>query len=231
MLRTLLESRRRKTPNEFATAASTGIHLTIIVVAAYMTVAHKAVTEQHDPVPKLHWVNPLPPEQTSHPSAHRNAAGTGAPNSVRNAPAVSFAIAATIPGIDIPLGMVRSVEFASSTGFETADESGESGDAHEKSAYDFYEVESQASAIPGAAPEYPAALRSAGIEGEVLAQFIVDQNGLAEPGSLRIVSASNELFANSVRRALPRMRFTPARLGGRAVPQMVQQTFVFRLNR
>jgi TonB family protein len=80
-------------------------------------------------------------------------------------------------------------------------------------------------------PDYPAPLRSAGIEGQVVVQFVVNEAGRVDRESVRIVSASNDLFAGSVAGALGWMRFTPARIGTRAVAQLVQQLFVFRLDR
>ncbi|HMA21046.1 MAG TPA: energy transducer TonB, partial [Gemmatimonadaceae bacterium] len=100
-----------------------------------------------------------------------------------------------------------------------------------KVAYDSREVDRQVAAIAGVAPQYPAAMKAAGIEGEVRAQFVVDESGRADIQSLRIMSSTNELFSEAVRRALPRMKFIPARIGAHAVAQMVQQAFVFRLDR
>jgi hypothetical protein len=80
-------------------------------------------------------------------------------------------------------------------------------------------------------PLYPDVLRDAGIEGEVLAQFVVDTVGFAEPGSLKILQASHDLFAQAVTEVLPRLRFVPAVTGGRKVKQFVQQPFVFSLRR
>ena len=74
-------------------------------------------------------------------------------------------------------------------------------------------------------------MRTAGIEGEVIAQFIVDRNGYVSTESIRILSATNELFAESVKRAIPKMKFVAARLRGETVPQTVQQLFSFRLDR
>jgi TonB family protein len=98
-------------------------------------------------------------------------------------------------------------------------------------AYDASEVEAQVAVESGMRPEYPAALRSSGIEGRVVAQFIVAPDGRTDPGSIRILSATNELFALSVRRALMQSRFRAASIGGRRVPQLVQQLFVFKLDR
>jgi hypothetical protein len=48
---------------------------------------------------------------------------------------------------------------------------------------------------------------------------------------LRIISATGDGFIDAIRRALPRMRFRPARIGESAVAQLVQQQFVFKLDR
>jgi len=65
----------------------------------------------------------------------------------------------------------------------------------------------------------------------VVAEFVVTEFGRADARSLRIISATNEGFVNAIRQALPRMRFSPARIGDHPVPQLVQQLFVFKLDR
>lgn len=98
----------------------------------------------------------------------------------------------------------------------------------------FYEsqVEKPVSAAPGSVgPEYPADLKAAGKEGRVLAMFVVNEAGVAEPQSLKIVAADDPKFAASVRAALPNMKFTPAEIGGRIVKQLVQQPFQFSQSR
>jgi TonB family protein len=74
-------------------------------------------------------------------------------------------------------------------------------------------------------------LRASGIEGRVQAEFVVTESGRADVESLRVISTANDLFSDAVRRALPRMRFNPARIGGRPVAQLVRQEFVFKLDR
>jgi TonB family protein len=74
---------------------------------------------------------------------------------------------------------------------------------------------------------YPAQLRAAGIQGEVLANFVVDDSGRYEPLSFRPLRSNHEAFTQAVRWALPSMRFTPAELGGKKVRQLVQQPFTF----
>lgn len=94
------------------------------------------------------------------------------------------------------------------------------------------QVEKQVSLIAGSgAPIYPESLRSAGVEGEIIALFVVGVDGRAEADSVRFIRAENVLFENAVRAALRRLRFVPAEIGGRKVRQLVQMPFVFTLNR
>jgi protein TonB len=95
-----------------------------------------------------------------------------------------------------------------------------------------FQVEKPVSQIPGTGtPRYPDALRSSGVEGEVQAQFIVNEDGKAEAGSFKVLKATNELFASAVRAALPQMRFYAAEVGGKHVRQLVQQSFQFKLDK
>jgi len=92
------------------------------------------------------------------------------------------------------------------------------------------EVDNPAAYDPrSAAPTYPDSLQSAGIEGSVTTQFIVDTTGRAADSSLVIIGATHPRFTQSVRDALPRMLFRPAEISGVKIRQLVQQTFSFRL--
>jgi protein TonB len=87
-------------------------------------------------------------------------------------------------------------------------------------------------AIPGTGnPRYPATLQSAGLEGDVRAQFVVDTLGRVERGSVRVLDTTHELFASAVRDALTRAHFKPAVAGGRLVRQLAEQTFTFRITK
>ena len=81
------------------------------------------------------------------------------------------------------------------------------------------------------APEYPAALLARNVEGDARVSFIVDTTGLADLTSFEVLEATQPEFGMAVRRALPDMRFRPAILAGRKVRQLVQQTFMFRIQR
>jgi protein TonB len=86
--------------------------------------------------------------------------------------------------------------------------------------------------VIGRAPEprYPAALREAGIQGRVVAEFVVDTLGRAEMDGLKL-DAAHPLLGESVRAVLPRYRFTPGEAGGGKVRTRVQLPFDFALTR
>jgi protein TonB len=93
-------------------------------------------------------------------------------------------------------------------------------------------VDVSARALPGnRAPTYPHQLRELGVEGAVLAQFVIDTTGRVDSTTIRSLGATHPLFDRSVRDALVDMRFTPAESGGRTVRLLVRQSFVFRLER
>jgi TonB family protein len=80
-------------------------------------------------------------------------------------------------------------------------------------------------------PRFPALMRSAGVEGAARFQFVVDTLGRVELATVREVESTNGAFAMAVRGTLPRMRFTPARVGGRVVRQLVEFPILFRIER
>lgn len=94
------------------------------------------------------------------------------------------------------------------------------------------QVEKAVQILPGgSSPRYPDILRQAGVEGEVLAQFVVDTTGHVETTSFRVLKSSHELFSIAVKQALQGMRFLPAEVGGRKVRQLVEQPFSFSITR
>jgi len=109
---------------------------------------------------------------------------------------------------------------------------GDLGPARGDQPYFEFQVEKQVAAIPGQlGPQYPDMLKSGRVEGEVLAQYVVDTTGRYEAGTLKVLKSSHELFTQAVKDALPNMRFYPAEVGGRKVKQIVQQPFTFSLSK
>lgn len=99
-------------------------------------------------------------------------------------------------------------------------------------AFSDIEVDTAAAADPASGgPEYPPTLLAKGVEGAVLASFIVDATGRVEERSFLAIESTDPAFTRAVRDALARMKFRPARRGADAVPQLVEQRFSFRVRR
>jgi TonB family protein len=97
------------------------------------------------------------------------------------------------------------------------------------STYFEYQVEQPVTLVSGSPPRYPDSLRTAGIGGEVLVQFVVDAEGRPDVSTFKVLKANRREFVLAVRLALPEMRFQAARKDGRAVKQLVQQPFMFQV--
>ena len=94
--------------------------------------------------------------------------------------------------------------------------------------YTVFQVDNAAQISAGSAvPQYPPDLLAKRIRGKVIVRFIVDSSGVADIQSIEVLDSSAPQFEESVRAALPRMRFSPARLNGKRVRQLVEQPFRF----
>jgi protein TonB len=181
------------------------------------------------PKPKLAELPPAPKAEIAPPKGFK----------VLEAPVT---VPVEIPKIDLSAKVTDAADFTgkgvkggSASGIEGSEgtkEGGAAGSAvNTDKTYAEFEVERQVSPISGTNPAYPESMRSSGAEGEVLAQFVVNENGRVESGTFKVLNSTNAAFTEAVKAALPRMRFRPAQIGRTSVSQVVQQAFVFKLNK
>lgn len=78
---------------------------------------------------------------------------------------------------------------------------------------------------------YPPLLRDAGITGQVQMKFVVNAQGRVEATSVSVINASHDQFGEASTKVVERMRFRPAKVGGRAVPVLVQIPISWTLER
>lgn len=204
------------------------------------------------PPPEVKKDEPAPPEppkakpKPPPPSDHRPAPLPPAPKA-EIAPPKGFKvleapvnIPTTIPLPDLSAKATNADDFTGKgTAGGTADgvagssgtKDGAAGGVDTNKNYAEFEVERQVSAISGTSVAYPEGARSSGVEGEVQAQFVVNENGRVETSTFKVLSSSSPQFTDAVRNALGRMRFRPAQIGKTNVSQVVQQAFVFKLDR
>jgi periplasmic protein TonB len=168
------------------------------------------------------------------------------PPDVPPAPAQGFkvltpvvSIPTSIPTVDLSKALTNENDFSgkgiaggSSNGVKggtgtDGDIGKAAGDDH--GPYMEFQVEKAVEKIGGDAPVYPESLKSSGIEGTVMAQFVVNESGRYEAGTLKILSSSNPGFTAAVKDALPRMKFSAAQIGGKKVQQLVQMPFQFHI--
>jgi TonB family protein len=125
-----------------------------------------------------------------------------------------------------PYGRLRSGERSSAIGLAPLGQLARPAD----SVFTTLEVERMVERYEGSgAPVYPPKLSAIGKEGRVHATFVVDTVGRVDLSSVQVLASDDPEFTESVRTALGEMRFRPATRGGRAVRQLVEQRFNFRI--
>lgn len=74
---------------------------------------------------------------------------------------------------------------------------------------------------------YPPSLRAARVTGSVIAEFVVDTNGLVDASTIGFATSTHRAFSEAVRVALVNTAFRAARRDGAPVRQLVRQRFTF----
>jgi protein TonB len=224
----LVESARLPRPRRAPwTAASTALHAALIAAAALAgtrEVAHRLPEAPPDPIIFTTVARSTAPAALALP---------GSPGSLVARPELR------VPDVVIPLvsNLLDNFARVPPVPLQGGDVTQLSGVVPARTlgpdrVYDHHTVDRAVAPRAGnPSPEFPQVLRSAGVSGEVLARFVVDTNGRVEPGSVAITSASHSLFADAVRRWLPRTRYEPARAGSARVRQVVEQRIEFALMR
>ena len=229
MLETLLESKSRTDRSIGGAMVSVTAHSALIAAAIYATAnAGVRTTKLSDIVHPVYF--PSPPKQvrdrvSTAPARSRSAASS---RMIFVEPRLDL----NLPQIDIGEVGARRSDFVSGA-VETEPSSTRGGGQGSGDApLNASQVEKQVALLPGnAPPRYPEALRRSGVEGQVVAIFVVDEQGRVEETSVRFARSDNPLFEQAVRAALAVMRFTPAEVGGARVRQLVQMPLLFTLAR
>jgi periplasmic protein TonB len=226
MLDRLLESKSRRARSPMGAVTSIGAHLAVIVVAIHATAQSRPrprSVETQEIVPFVVKSPPSPPV-LSHTAQTKR---LGAPVT----PDIRITFDPKIPPIDFTPTSTSPSDFTSGLATSSTVGSPVSTSAG-NGTFNADQVEKQVALLAGAPiPSYPEALSAAGVEGKVVAQFIVDERGRVESDSIRFLQSDNSLFEASVRNVLRRMRFVPAEIGGKKVRQLVQMPFVFTIAR
>jgi TonB family protein len=76
---------------------------------------------------------------------------------------------------------------------------------------------------------YPPLLRDAGVTGSVTLRMRVRSDGSVDAGSITVEESSHDAFSQAAAHVAERMRFRPARIGGKPVPVWVTLPVIFQL--
>ena len=237
------------------------LHLTILFLAVFATARAGVRKAEKPRETKVSFVEvkkdePPPPKKEPPKEAPKPKAPTPKvvnmptlPKEVAPAPAKGFKVVppvvnipTNLPTIDLSKAITNENDFSGKGVAGGSDKgvkggTGKDGDIGKLAGladhgpYMEFQVEKPVVKIGGEAPEYPGSLKDSGVEGQVLAQFVVNESGRYEGGTLKILSSSNPAFTAAVKDALPRMRFSAAQIGGKKVQQLVQMPFQFHLQK
>jgi len=239
MFNNLLESKPKKQRTTGGLILSGVIHAVLITGAVYGTLQAKESIEKvkaekvefvemkkkDDPPPPKEEPKPIPKDVVVAPPPPKGFQVLTAPIKVPD----------VLPDIDLSKKVTDEADFTGkgvAGGKANGVVGGVAPPVNTDQPYFEFQVEKQVSTVPGSPPpRFPEMLKSANVEGEVLAQFVVDTTGRYEAGSFKVLKSSHDLFTQAVKNALPNMRFYPAEVGGRKVKQLVQQPFTFALTK
>lgn len=226
----LLESEKHVDRAAGGSAASIALHVLVLAFAIAVTSHAGGGVKRNDPV-----YIPLPPWRPQVTMVSQSVA-TRAPSTTPHIAKISVAVPTAIPvtipipatSADVPttIGTASAALPGSPTGTDTAVAA-----PRGNSPFGVEEVDVPASVVGGQrGPEYPDALRMMGVEGRVIARFIIGKNGRVESDPT-IVSATDEQFVKSVKRYLAGARYRPATKNGEPVRQLAEQEFDFTVRR
>jgi periplasmic protein TonB len=234
MFNQLLESKAKRQKMAGGTMFSIVLHTVLIAGAVYAT-ARAGVKDDKSKAEKIQFV-----EMKKEPPKVPDKAPPPKEVVVKPPPAKGFQVLRApvridikIPEIDLSKAITNESDF-SGKGVKGGTGSGVVGGIGPVTNQTYFEfqVEKPAEMLAESPkPKYPSVLESSGIPGEVQAQFVVSSSGKADMDSFKVLKSTNELFTQAVKNVLPRMKFSPAMIGGKPVNQLVQQSFQFAVPR
>jgi protein TonB len=233
MFNQLLESKAKKQKMAGGTTFSIVLHTVLIGAAVYAT-ARAGVKDEKAKAEKIQFVEMKkePPKVPDKPPPPKEVVVKPPPPKGFQVLRAPVKIDIKIPEIDLSKAITNENDF-SGKGVKGGTGNGVVGGiANTNQTYFEFQVEKPAESLPdNPKPKYPSVLESSGIAGEVQAQFVVRSDGKADMDSFKVLKSTNELFTQAVKNVLPRMRFSPAQIGGKPVNQLVQQAFQFAVPR
>ena len=234
MFNQLIESKAKKQKMAGGTVFSIVLHTLLIAGAVYAT-ARAGVKDEKAKAEKIQFVEMKkePPKEPPKEAPPKEVIVKPPPPKGFQVLRAPVKIDIKIPEIDLSKAITNESDF-SGKGVKGGTGNGVVGGTGPVTNQTYFEfqVEKPAEMLAESPkPKYPSVLESSGIAGEVQAQFVVSSAGKADMDSFKVLKSTNELFTQAVKNVLPRMRFSPAQIGGKPVNQLVQQSFQFAVPR
>ncbi|MDQ6717379.1 MAG: energy transducer TonB [Gemmatimonadota bacterium] len=237
MFNQLLESKAKKEKMAGATVVTTILYAAVISLAVWATadagIKKDKTSNQSVKFVEIKKEPPKPDEPKDKPPPPKEVVIKPPPPKGFQVLRAPVKIDVKIPEIDLSKSVTNEADFTGK-GVKGGVASGVVGGTAivtDKTYFEF-QVEKPAQAASGnPSPRYPEVLKSSGVEGKVMAQFVVLETGRADMSDFKILSSDNDLFSSAVKNVLPSMRFLPAEIGGKKVRQLVQLPFEFKINR
>ncbi len=234
MFNQLIESKAKKQKMAGGTVFSIVLHTVLIAGAVYAT-ARAGVKDEKSKAEKIQFVEMKkePPKVPDKPPPPKEVIVKPPPPKGFQVLRAPLKIDIKIPEIDLSKAITNENDF-SGKGVKGGTGNGIVGGTGPVTNQTYFEfqVEKPAEMLQDSPkPKYPSVLESSGIAGEVQAQFVVNSSGKADVDQFKVLKSTNELFTQAVKSVLPRMRFSPAMIGGKPVNQLVQQSFQFAVPR
>jgi protein TonB len=234
MFNQLIESKAKKQKMAGGTVFSVVLHTLLIAGAVYAT-ARAGVKDEKAKAEKIQFVEMKkePPKEPPKEAPPKEVIVKPPPPKGFQVLRAPVKIDIKIPEIDLSKAITNESDF-SGKGVKGGTGNGVVGGTGPVTNQTYFEfqVEKPAEMLQDSPkPKYPSVLESSGIAGEVQAQFVVSSSGKADLESFKVLKSTNELFTQAVKSVLPRMKFSPAMIGGKPVNQLVQQSFQFAVPR
>jgi protein TonB len=235
MFNQLIESKPKKEKMAGGTVFSIVLHTVLIGGAVYAT-ARAGIKDEKSKAEKIQFVEMKkePPKEPPKEAPPKEVIVKPPPPKGFQVLRAPVKIDIKIPEIDLSKAITNESDFSGKgvKGGVANGVVGGKGPIDNNQTYFEFQVEKPAEMLSDSPkPKYPAVLESSGIAGSVQAQFVVSSAGKADLSQFKVLNSTNELFTQAVKTVLPRMRFSPAQIGGKPVNQLVQQTFQFAVPR
>ena len=229
MFDNLIESKKKRQQSPTQAAMSIVFHIVLVVGAVKVTAgAAEAVTKKNaDTVTFFEPPKPPPPPPNQPPPEAVVAA---------NPPPQGFqtvippeAIPTTIPPVN--LNQHFDARDFTGKGVEGGIATGVVGGTGPVTGQTYLEaqLDDPPVAIVNGTVRYPPALQSAGIQGSVTVQFVVDTSGHPEESSFKVLKSTHPAFEAPAREAVLKTVFRPGKLHGQPVRVLVQTAVNFKV--